>query len=103
LRDNVLPQMNPDEFVFISLEIEANSQPADLAVYAQDNGFPWLFAVASQEMMTALVEEFGRTVSVPPSQPHFIIAPDGSTTGLLTGSPPPDETIRQLQEAAGTT
>ncbi|HYO89342.1 MAG TPA: hypothetical protein VER79_11880 [Candidatus Limnocylindrales bacterium] len=93
--------MNPDEFVFISLDVETNSRETDLAAYAEDNGFPWLFAVTTPEMMAALVQEFGPSISVPPSQPHFIISPDGTTTGLLTGNPPPEETIQMLQEAAG--
>jgi hypothetical protein len=36
-------------------------------------------------------------VVVPPSQPHFIIAPDGTPTDLLTGADDPQTLIDLLQ------
>ena len=101
LRDNVVPQVNNDEVVFVSLDIETASQDDVLASYAENNSFPWRFTVATPELIAGLVEAFGPSVTVPPSQPHFIIRPDGSTTGLMTGNPTPDEVLSQLQEAAG--
>jgi hypothetical protein len=101
LRDNVVPQVNTENVVFLSLDIETAASAADLATYAESNSFPWVFAVATPELLAALVQEFGQSVTVPPSQPHFIIRPDGSTTGLMTGNPPPDEVLRMLQDAAG--
>ena len=97
----MVPQINGEDVVFLSLDIETASQDADLAAYADSNSFPWLFAVATPELMGALVQEFGQSVTVPPSQPHFIIRPDGSTTGLMTGNPSPDEVLQMLQDTAG--
>jgi hypothetical protein len=99
LRDNVIPQLDQEQFVFISLDIETNAADADLAEYADNENFDWVFAVATPEMMESLVAEFGQSVTVPPTQPHFIIRPDGSTTELLNGTPQPDEYVALLQEA----
>lgn len=97
LRDNVVPNVSGDDVVFVSLSVETNIEPADLAVYAQNESFGWTFAVMSNEMLAALSQQFGRTVTVPPSQPHFIIRPDGSVTDLLTGNPAPQAVIESLQ------
>jgi len=97
LRDNVVPNVSGDDVVFVSLSVETNIDPADLAVYAQNESFDWTFAVMSNEMLAALSQQFGRSVTVPPSQPHFIIRPDGSVTDLLTGNPAPQAVIDSLQ------
>lgn len=97
----MVPQVNGEDVIFLSLDIETSSQDASLAAYADENEFPWLFAVATPDVISALVQEFGQAVTISPSQPHFIIRPDGSTTGLMTGNPSPDEVLQMLQNAAG--
>ena len=58
-----------------------------------------MFAVATPELLTALVEEFGRTITSPPSTPHFIIRPDGTTTDLTTGIEAPEVLLAQIADA----
>lgn len=101
LRDNVYPVMDPNQFVFISLSVESGLANSTLADYAADNNFPWLFTVVTPELLAELTREFGATVSNPPSQPHFIIRPDGSNSGLLRGQPRPDALISDLNAANG--
>ncbi len=83
-RDNVLPQVDANNVVIVSLDIETNSTAASLAQYADGNQFPWLFAVASPDLVRELVGALGSTVQVPPSEPQWIIRPDGTLTALLT-------------------
>lgn len=88
LRDEVLPQLaGRDDIVFVSVTIETNDTDSNLQTYAQQNGFPWTFAVATPDLLQQWVSTFGNVITNPPSQPHFVIYPDGTTTGLLTGSP----------------
>ena len=87
---------NPDDFVFISLSVE-NGLPDDvLAGYADQNGFNWLFTVGTNELVTALVNQFGRTVANPPATPHFTIAPDGTVSDLRTGRHTPQQLIDEV-------
>lgn len=98
---SVRTQLDADQFVFIALSVETNIPAADLAQYAEDNGFDWLFAVLTPEMLGELTATFGRTITNPPSTPHFIIRPDGTTTGLTTGIESGSQIVEQLTAASG--
>ena len=102
LRNNIVPQVNSDEVVFVSISLEGSTiDDADLALYADNNGFPWTFAIASTEMLQTLVSQFGQSVTNAPSQPHFIIGPTGATTGLLLGDEPASAILDRIQNAQG--
>lgn len=88
-----------DDVVFIGLSLETGLPPADLAGYAQSNGFDWTYAVMSPELLSELVDAFGRSITSAPSTPHFIIRPDGSYTELATGIHSAEELIAEIQEA----
>ncbi len=88
-----------DDVVFIGLSLETTLPDEDLARYAKGNGFDWTYAVMSEELLSALAGEFGRTITSAPSTPHFIIRPDGSFTELSTGIDSPAEIVAKIQEA----
>jgi cytochrome oxidase Cu insertion factor (SCO1/SenC/PrrC family) len=94
-------QLDAAQFVFISVSVETNITSADLAQYAEDNGFDWMFAVLTPELLGELTATFGRTITNPPSTPHFIIRPDGTTTGLTTGIESGSQLVEQLMAASG--
>lgn len=94
-------QLNSDEVVFIGLSVEVGLENVTLADYQQTNNFDWTFAVVTQEMLAELVGVFGRTVTNPPSTPHFIIRPDGSVTSLVTGIEPADAIVAEIRAAGG--
>lgn len=98
--DNVNNAMKEagEKVVFIALSVEGNLANEKLAEYAKREGFDMVFAVTTPELLTALVEEFGRTVTSPPSTPHFIIRPDGTTTGLVTDIEAPEVILARLAE-----
>lgn len=93
--------LQDDTIVFVALSVETNLDPAALAQYADDAGFDWTFAVISPELLQELVTIFGRTITNPPSTPHFIIRPDGSTGDLVTGIESSEQLISQLQSTGG--
>lgn len=78
-------QVDMETAVFVALSVETNISADDLAAYAENEGFDWTFAVATPELIQALVAEFGQAITNPPSTPHFVIRPDGSATDLVTG------------------
>ena len=88
-----------DDVVFIGLSLETNLNPADLAVYAENQGYDWTFAVMTQEMLQSLADTYGRTITNAPSTPHFIIRADGSHTDLSTGIDSPDQLVQLIQAA----
>ena len=89
------------DYVFIALSVEGNIPNEDLAQYAEREGFDLIFAVASQDLIRQLVDEFGRPITNPPVTPHFIIKSDGSTTELQTGLESTDELVVELTAAQG--
>lgn len=95
LRD-VTPQFSADEAVFVALSVENGLADNVLADYADRNNFDMTFAVVPPELLTQLVEQFGRTVSNPPSMPHFTIAPDGTLSGLSLGRHSAEEIVANV-------
>lgn len=83
-RDEVMPQVDVDNVVFISLDSETNNTAESLATYADNYEFPWIFAVMTPDFLNAAREEFGNVVTTPPAEPQWVVRPDGSFTGLLT-------------------
>jgi thiol-disulfide isomerase/thioredoxin len=81
----VRQQLNDPNIVYIGLSVETTLDRGDLAGYADTHGFDWTFAVMTPEMVSALTDTFGRSVTVPPSSPHFLIYPDGSLSPLSAG------------------
>jgi thiol-disulfide isomerase/thioredoxin len=90
-----------DDVVFLALSVETNIDDGTLANYADGQVFDWLFSVITPELLGQLVDEFGRTITVPPSTPHFIIRADGSTTELVTGIDPAGDIVSQINAAQG--
>jgi thiol-disulfide isomerase/thioredoxin len=101
LQGAVMPELQGENVVFISIDVQTALSDAELLTYTQNEGFDWRFAVATPELITALVQVFGLSIGNPPSQPHFIIRPDGTTTALLLGNPPPDETLQRIRAESG--
>lgn len=94
-----MESLNPDEFVFISLSVGENVSNSVLADYAVRNNFPQLFAVATDDLTRALVDNFGFSVTSPPSTPHFIISPIGTVSALTTGFHQADAIIQEVTAA----
>ena len=90
-----IPQAG-ENAVFVALSVEGNLPNAQLAAYAEKEGFNLIFAVAPTDLLQGLVAEFGRAITSPPSTPHFIIRPDGGTTDLITGREAPEAILAQL-------
>jgi hypothetical protein len=70
------------DFHSVSLDIDPNERPDDLARYAVDNGFAWRFAMADQAVASGLRDRFGPAVLNPPSTPMVLLFPDGSVRAL---------------------
>jgi len=90
-----------EQVVFVALSVEVGLGNDTLSTYSQNNGFDWHFAVVTPELLAELVATFGRTVTNPPSTPHFIIRPDGTTTSLTTGIHSVDELVAEIQTEGG--
>ncbi len=69
-------------FTSVSLDVDPNERPADLAAYALAMGFNWRFAMANQELASLLRDRFGPAVLNPPSTPMILLFPDGSLRAL---------------------
>ena len=93
-------ELDPDRFVFVAISVETEISDEDLARYADDASFDWLFSVASPDALREIVDEFGRESIVPPSTPHLIVNPDGTYGDLRTGETPPEEIVELMTDAS---
>jgi thiol-disulfide isomerase/thioredoxin len=101
IRDEIRAQVDPERVVFVGLSVETNLTSEALASYTNTHGFDWTFAVMTPELLQELASTFGRTVTNPPAVPHFLIAPDGTTSDLSTGHHSADRLLEQLSAAGG--
>ncbi len=97
LQGAVMPEVADENVIFISLDVQTALSDTDLLTYTENEGFDWRFAVATPELMTALVAQFGLSIGNPPSQPHFIIRPNGTATTLMLGNPSPEEALATIR------
>ncbi len=94
--NQAMGQVSADQHVFVVLSVAENISNEDLARYANDNGFNMRFAIATSELLDALVNAFGFSVSSPPSTPHFTISPAGTVSSLHTGISGPESLVAEL-------
>ena len=95
-------ELDPDQFIFITISVETEISADDLARYADDATFDWRFSVATPDALRAIVDEFGRESILPPSVPHVIVNPDGTYGELRTGYSKPDEIVTLMKDASRT-
>lgn len=72
-------------FTSVSLDVDLSEAAADLADYADREGFDWRFAMADAELFRLLQERFGIGATNPPSTPLIVIEPDGTVRPLDFG------------------
>lgn len=64
--------MNED-LVSIGLDIDTNENASDLKTYIENNGFDWIYAVASEEVTREIANLYGAQFLNPPSTPILVI------------------------------
>jgi len=97
-QDVQVHQQLGDSVTMISLDVDSHEDATLLAKYAKDKNFTWTFAVSNGPLLDALVAQFGRTITNPPSTPIFIISPDGKLSDLLTNGHSADDLIAQIKQ-----
>ena len=66
------------DFHSVSLDIDPDELPADLADYAVREGFDWHFAMADADLVRALRARFGSGAIFPTAMPKILLRTDGS-------------------------
>ena len=91
-------ELPPEEVVFLALSVEGNLPARRLVSYAESNGWTWTFAVATTDLLIALVDSFGHTVTNPSATPHFLISSEGVTGSLSTGLVGPEDIVTYVRQ-----
>jgi thiol-disulfide isomerase/thioredoxin len=76
--------MNED-LVSIGLDIDTNEKASDLKTYVENNGFDWIYAVASEEVTREIANLYGAQFLNPPSTPILIIDRKGQAHPMPFG------------------
>ncbi|MEO6578571.1 MAG: TlpA family protein disulfide reductase [Candidatus Limnocylindria bacterium] len=72
------------EFHSVGIDVDPNEDAADLATYADREGFDWRYVRADADLVKVLTDRFGFGVTNPPSTPTFVVA-DGQVRALEFG------------------
>ena len=86
-----------DDFVSFGLDIDTNENAADLSNYVQNNGFDWLYSVATPEIAREIGNLYGAQFLNPPSTPMLIIDRHGEAHPLPFGIKSAQELYDALQ------
>jgi thiol-disulfide isomerase/thioredoxin len=73
------------DFHTVGIDVDPNERAADLAEYAEREGFDWHFAMADTSLVQMLTDRFGFGVTNPPSTPTFVITSAGDVRALEFG------------------
>ncbi len=76
--------MNED-LVSIGIDIDTNENASDLKTYVENNGFDWIYAVASEEVTREISNLYGAQFLNPPSTPILIIDRKGQAHPMPFG------------------
>ncbi|MBM3677470.1 MAG: TlpA family protein disulfide reductase [Actinobacteria bacterium] len=89
-----------DEATFVALSVETDLDPAEVASYAEENGFADIrFAVMSEELLAAFADGLGTSAVNPSGTPHLVIGADGTPGELRTGSASAGEIVDAVRSA----
>jgi thiol-disulfide isomerase/thioredoxin len=74
-----------DDFVSLGINTDPNEDSTQLSAYVKNNGFDWLYVVASNELINEIGELYGSQYLNPPSTPMLIIDKQGEAHLLPFG------------------
>ena len=86
-----------EDFVGLGIDIDPNESVPQLTGYVKENGFDWLYAVASTELINEISDLYGPQFLNPPSTPMLIIDKQGEANLLPFGIKSADELLEFLQ------
>ena len=75
-----LERLDPAKVAWVAIDVESSESADTLARYADQNEFPFAYAIADSDLARALAAEFGDQVLNPPSVNVVVIATDGRVT-----------------------
>jgi hypothetical protein len=93
-----LATVDPDDLVYIGIDVDPNERARDLARYSKEEGFDWPFVVASRDLARSLADSFGDQILSPPSTPLILIDPDGEVIDVHFGIRRADELASVFEE-----
>ena len=86
-----------EDFVSLGIDIDPNESVSQLTNYVKENGFDWLYVVASTELINEISDLYGPQFLNPPSTPMLIIDKQGDANLLPFGIKSADELLEYLQ------
>jgi thiol-disulfide isomerase/thioredoxin len=75
-----LAGLDASRVIWIALDVDPNESPEMLARFADENAFPFTYAIAGTDLSRALADAFGAQVLSPPSTPVVVLGTDGTVT-----------------------
>lgn len=86
-----------DDFVSLGINTDPNEDLPQLSAYVKNNGFDWLYVVASDDLINEISELYGSQYLNPPSTPMLIIDRQGEAHLLPFGIKSAEELQSLLQ------
>ena len=68
------------EIAVVDLTIEPEEDGPTIRHHATQWGFDWIFAVATEPVIAALIEDFGQSIASPPQSPVILLCQDGTAS-----------------------
>jgi thiol-disulfide isomerase/thioredoxin len=92
-----LARLPRDKVVYVVLDVDPNEDAASLADYRVANGFEGRYAIAGDDVATALTADFGDQFLNPPLTPMLIVGTDGTVIRTDFGHKSVDEIVNLAQ------
>lgn len=92
-----LEQLDPARVAYVVIDTEKSESAEELAAYRESNGFTGMYAIATDAVARALIDEFGEQVVNPPSTPKVFIAADGTVGEIDFGAKSAEDVVAIAQ------
>ena len=92
--------LGDEDYVYVSLANDPNLSTNDLVDYADRQGFDWIFAASTPEIIRDLASRYGREILVTPTMVHFVLRPDGSISEMYSGAPSPQQLAQEIRSGS---
>lgn len=86
-----------EDFVSLGINVDANENATQLGDYVRENGFDWLYIVASAELINEISNLYGNQYLNPPATPLLIIDRQGKEHLLPFGIKSAEELQTAIQ------
>lgn len=100
IRDEIIPELGTEDFVFVSLSTNNSDLFPDIIAFAEEGEYDWLFARIERDTRFLLQRVLGPAGANGPGSARFYVSPNGELSDIEIRAIDPEAAIATMRELA---